>query len=92
MNPFDAFWHIVNFFAPAVGVGYLAAGASKLLWRHELATTGWLRLGAWASAAMAAASAAGLVIFEHDGKIATYAAMIVACAIALWWTGFRDRR
>jgi hypothetical protein len=33
----------------------------------------------------------GLVIFEHDGKMATYAAMVFACAIALWWVGFRNR-
>lgn len=92
MNPVDAFWHIVNFFAPAVVVGYLAAGASKLLWRHELAASGWLRLGGWASAAMAAVSVLGLVVFEHDGKIATYAAMIAACALALWWAGFRSGR
>jgi hypothetical protein len=38
---------------------------------------------------MAAASALGLVAFEHDGKMATYAAMVVACALALWWRGFR---
>ena len=91
MNPFDAFWHIANFFAPAIGVGCIAAGASKLLWRRELADVAWWRLVAWASAAMAAVSVAGLVVFEHDGKIATYAAMIVACAVALWWAGFRDR-
>ena len=34
-------------------------------------------------------SIAGLVVFEHDGKMATYAAMVVACAAALWWAGFR---
>ena len=33
----------------------------------------------------------GLVIFEHDGKMATYTAMVVACALALWWVGFRNR-
>jgi hypothetical protein len=33
----------------------------------------------------------GLVIFEHDGKMATYSAMVVACAVTLWWVGFRNR-
>ena len=91
MNPVDAFWHIANFFAPALVVGYLAAGATKLLWRNELRATGWLRLGAWPSAAMAVVSVLGLVVFEHDGKMLTYAAMIVACAMALWWAGFCSR-
>ncbi len=92
MNPVDAFWHIANFFAPALGVGYLAAGMTKLLWRHELAGVGWLRLGVWPSAAMAAVSLLGLVVFEHDGKMLTYGAMALACATALWWAGFRSGR
>jgi hypothetical protein len=87
----DAFWHIANFFTPAVVSGYLAAGAAKLFWRRELATAGWLRLGAWASGAMAGVAVLGLVVFEHDGKMVTYAAMVVACALALWWAGFRRR-
>ena len=90
--PIDtALWHIANFFAPALVAGYLAAGGSKLLWRRELAAIGWLRLGAWPSAAMAAMSALGLVLFEHDGKMITYAGMVGACALALWWAGFRRR-
>ncbi len=90
--PIDAaLWHIANFFAPALIAGYLAAGAAKLLWRRELAPIGWLRLGAWASTAMAAMAVLGLVVFEHDGKMITYAAMVAACALALWWAGFRRR-
>jgi hypothetical protein len=54
LNPVDAFWHFANFFAPAVVTGFIAAGATKLLWRRELAGVGWGRLGGWASAAMAA--------------------------------------
>ena len=91
MNPVDVFWHFVNFLAPAVVTGFLAAGAAKLFWRRELAGIGWGRLGGWASAAMAAVLVAGLVIFQHDGKMATYSAMVVACALALWWVGFRNR-
>jgi hypothetical protein len=87
----DAFWHIANFFAPALLVGYLAAAAAKLLWRRELASTSWLSLGTWASAAMAAVSMLGLVVFGHDGKMATYLAMVVACAVALWRAGFSRR-
>ena len=76
---------------PAVATGFIAAGATKLLWRRELAGISWGRLGGWASAAMAAVLMLGLVIFGHDGKMATYAAMVVACALVLWWVGFRHR-
>ncbi|MEP7301896.1 MAG: hypothetical protein ABI699_10240 [Caldimonas sp.] len=91
MNPVDAFWHIANFFAPALVIGYLAAGAAKLLWRDELGAIPWLRFGAWPSAAMAGVALLGLVVFGHDGKVVTYVAMVVACAAALWWVGFRQR-
>ena len=49
------------------------------------------RLWAWAGGASALASIAGLIVFEHDGKMATYGAMVVACAAALWWAGLRGR-
>ena len=71
MQAADAFWHITNFFAPAL---FLGRG---------------LRLWAWASGASALAAVAGLVVFGQDGRMATYAAMVVACAVGLWWAGFR---
>ena len=89
MKASDTFWHIANFFAPALVVGLLAAAMTKAIWRRQLAGVGWLRLAAWASAAMAAVSIAGLIVFEHDGKMITYAAMLLAGAAALWWAGFR---
>jgi hypothetical protein len=91
LQPSDAFWHLTNFFAPAVVLGAIAAAATKLIWRRELAAVGGLRLWAWASGAAAIAAVAGLVIFAHDGQMATYAAMVLACAAALWWAGFRGR-
>jgi len=92
MGPLDAFWHLVNFFAPALSVGALGAAAAKLLWRRELAGVGWMRLAGWASAAGAAVLAGGLVGFGRDGKMATYGLMVAACAVALWWSGFVRRR
>jgi hypothetical protein len=31
----------------------------------------------------------GLVLLDHDGRIATYAAMVGVIAVSLWWVGFR---
>ncbi len=92
MGPIDAFWHLLNFFAPAVGVGLLASGLAKLLWRRELKSVAWMRLAGWAAAACAAVLIAGLVVFGHDGKMATYAAMVTVCALTLWWVGFGPLR
>jgi hypothetical protein len=34
----------------------------------------------------------GLVLLGHDGRMATYAAMVVVIAFSLWWIGFRPFR
>ena len=87
MHPITALWHFVNFLAPAIGIGCIAAGLAKLIWRRDFKGVAWLRLSAGTGAAMAAVSAAGLVLLGHDGKMATYAAMVLACAFVLWWAG-----
>ena len=88
MDPIDAFWHLLNFFAPALGVGLLAPAFAKVLWRRDLTGVSWLRLSSWAVAGCAAVLIAGLVIFGHDGKIATYAAMTAVCALTMWLVAF----
>jgi Flp pilus assembly protein TadB len=84
----DLLWHVLNFFAPAVGMGAIAPLLAKLLWRRDLAGVNWKRLTGWATAWSAAALVAGLVVFGHDGKMATYGAMVLACTLTLWWVGF----
>jgi hypothetical protein len=87
----DAFWHVLNFFAPAAFTGALAAAVVKLLWRRELAGAGWLRLAGWSAAAGALALAGALVGFGRDGTMAGYGLMTAACALALWWAAFLRR-
>ncbi|HET9821446.1 MAG TPA: hypothetical protein VFQ16_06445 [Burkholderiaceae bacterium] len=91
MGPIDGFWHIANFFAPALGVGTLASALCKLLWRRELAAVAWRRLALWATTGGAMASIAGLAAFGRDGRLATYALLVLASALALWWAGFVRR-
>ncbi len=83
-----AVWHLLNFFAPAVGVGLIASTLAKVLWRRDLQAVRWARLALWASAVSALVLIAGLVVFGRDGKMATYAAMVTACGLALWVVGF----
>jgi hypothetical protein len=92
LGPIDALWHVLNFFAPAFGVGLIAPGLAKLLWRRELKTIRWLRLALWATATCAAVLLTGLVLFGRDGKMATYAAMVAGCAVSLWLVGFGPLR
>lgn len=90
MGVLDAIWHLLNLLAPAFGLGMIAAGLAKLFWRHELKTVSWRRLACWAVAVCAVVLLAGLVITGRDGRMGTYAAMVLACALALWWAGFRS--
>jgi hypothetical protein len=92
MGPLDALWHLLNLLLPAVGLGVIAAGLSKLLWRAALRGVAWKRLAIWASGGAGLALLGGLVLTGRDGRMATYAAMVLASAGALWWAGFRRPR
>lgn len=84
--------HLLNFFAPALVSAALAAAFAKLLWRVELRAVSWRRLAGWGAAASAGALLAGLLLLGSDGRIASYAAMLLANAAALWWAGFGPAR
>jgi hypothetical protein len=91
MGPIDAVWHVLNFFWPALGLGVLGAAAVKLLWRRELAGVTGLRLAAWGVAAGAVALVAGLLIFGRDGRMVTYALLVLFTALAFWAGGCRPK-
>jgi hypothetical protein len=91
MGPLDAFWHLSNLIAPGLGLGAIAAALAKVVWRRELAAVSWGRLAGWATTASTIVLLAGLVITGRDGRMGTYGAMVLACAAALWWAGFRRR-
>ena len=84
VDALDLFWHIANFVLPAIGMGALSAALCKLLWRRSLARTSWFTLAWQASAAGLAVLVAGLVITGHDGRMITYAGLVVACALVPW--------
>lgn len=89
MGPLDAIWHLLNLFGPALGVAVIAPALAKALWRRELAAVRWLSLARWTAAAGALVTLAGLVLLGRDGKMATYAALVLSSALVLWWRGWR---
>jgi len=89
MGPLDALWHLLNFIAPAVGVGLMAVGLAKLCWRRTLRTVPFGALAGWAVGAGMLSLLAGLLVFGRDGRMATYALLVVSTALALWWKGLR---
>ena len=84
--------HLANLFVPALALGLIAAGLAKLAWRAQLRAQRWWRLAVPAAAANALVTAAGLAWTGRDGKIGTYAAMVLVTALTLWWRGFGPGR
>lgn len=89
MGPLDALWHLLNLVAPAVGVALIASASAKLLWRRSLKTVPFRDLFTWAAGVGVLVLLAGLVVFERDGKMLSYAALVVSTAAVLWWKGLR---
>ena len=92
MGPLDALLHFANFFAPALGLGAIAALLAKLFWWNDLRSVSWLTLARWASLASAVALIGGLLLLGRDGKMLTYGAMVVLSALALAWAGWGSKR
>jgi hypothetical protein len=92
MGALDVLWHVGNLFLPALLLGAVAASLAKLMWRKELAQVRWQHLAGPAALACAGAVLLGLLLFGRDGRMATYGAMVLACALTLWWQGFGPGR
>ena len=88
MGPLDFLNHLGNLFVPALALAAVAAALAKLAWRSDLAAQPWWRLAAPAALANAGVTLAGLALMGGDGKMATYAVMVLATALTLWWRAF----
>ncbi len=92
MNPIDFALHLSSFAAPACIVALLVAAGAPVAMKRSASSVGWRGSFATNFAAGLAVSAAGLWFFGNDGKMATYAAMVVAVATTQWLTGQGWRR
>jgi len=50
---------------------------------------GWWRQVKWAAAVNVAVLVLGLLVLGRDGAMWTYAGLVLACALTVWWTGLR---
>lgn len=86
MDPLLALWHLLNFTAPAL---CLAALLSLAMWLQAPARgfDHFKRNFGWLSAGGMVVLVAGLALFGRDGKMATYAALVlVVGSLAHWRT------
>jgi hypothetical protein len=87
----DLLVHLLNFIAPAVIVPLLLLPCGRLIAGRQVSAPVWWRQLGLNVLAGALVLVAGLVVFGRDGKMATYAALVVVCGTVQCWVagGFR---
>lgn len=84
MGPIDVLLHLLGFAAPALAVAALLVLAGPVLLRRPRGLVPWWAQLALNSAAGVAVLALGLWHFGVDGKMATYAVLVLAVAAVQW--------
>ena len=92
MPPLTLIDHLLNFVAPAFFVALTLAILTRWMFRRSAGAPGF-----WAQIAVnfiagAAVLAAGLMYFGRDGKMSTYAALVVVCGTVQWFVAGGYRR
>ncbi|MDR2153816.1 MAG: hypothetical protein LBE78_02135 [Burkholderiaceae bacterium] len=85
MGIVELIWHIAGFLAPAL---FMAVGLALLapILTRKIPPARLLRRWMAVNFAVGAATLlAGLAITGHDGRVLTYAALVLACASAQAW-------
>ncbi|MDM0011469.1 hypothetical protein QTH87_03360 [Variovorax sp. J22P168] len=84
MAPSDLVNHLLNFVAPAFAVGFLCALLGRFSMRRSARAPALWVQGAVNALVGVAVLAGGLVYFGRDGMMATYVALVLACATSQW--------
>ena len=82
MAPLDQINHLMGFLAPALAVAVVLALVVRLFMPKRPLARGFITQVAINFVAGALALAAGLWFFGNDGKMASYAALGVACSLS----------
>ncbi|MDB5871514.1 MAG: hypothetical protein JWQ07_956 [Ramlibacter sp.] len=84
MDPLDILIHLMGFLAPALAVALLVALAARVVTPRQAEPRSWWAQFAINSIVGVLVLAAGLWHFGVDGKMATYAVLVVAVATGQW--------
>lgn len=87
MNALDFLWHLLSFLAPAFALAALLPLAARMVLPRGAPRPSWRALFAINFVVGAMVLGAGLWYFGRDGKMATYAALVVAVATTQWLAG-----
>ena len=84
MGLLDTLNHLLNFAAPALALAVMVPAFARLSGIGKVASAAFVVQSAVNFVACLAVLLAGLWTFGRDGKMATYAAMVLVCATTQW--------
>jgi hypothetical protein len=84
MTPLSVLAHLAGFVAPALGVGLLLWAGLRIRRKGRPGFGSAMQLSLLCVTGVVV-MLAGLVFFDRDGKIATYAALVLAQGTLAWW-------
>ena len=84
MSPLELARHLLGFAAPAAVVALLVPLGARLAMPPVARRTSWRACAAINFIVGLAVLAGGLLVFGHDGKMATYAALVAVVATSQW--------
>ncbi len=85
MGPLDLLNHLLNFAAPALAVGLVLAFLAPVFMKNKALARTRSTQTAINFVVGVLALLAGLLFFGRDGKMASYAALVLATATSQWW-------
>lgn len=83
------FSHVLNFLLPAVAMALLVPSLARLIWWKSLASAGWWRQVKVVAMINVVVLLLGLIVLGRDGAMWTYAGLVLASSLTVWWTGLR---
>jgi hypothetical protein len=84
MGPIDLFLHLFNFVAPALSVALVVTVFARFLVPNRGLAHTYIAQAAINFVACTLVLLVGLVFFGRDGKMVTYAAMVLVSATSHW--------
>ena len=85
MDWVDLFWHVAGFAAPALVLAPAMVLIGQVFGKKSAPTLSWPAQAAINLIVCLGVLAVGLVLSGHDGRMATYAALVLASAACQAW-------
>lgn len=80
----DFFLHLLNLLAPALFLSVVLAGGARLVWRKKAHLLPWYHMASVNALLGILVLALGLVLSGQDGRVATYACLVLAMGTCQW--------